>query len=77
MDSRPKFAINRQPDGSWTISAWPPLPAVTTFITNGWKDVEFYRDRWSAIDWFPNSADYSKFCQEYGEPPVGREIGHD
>jgi hypothetical protein len=77
MITRRMFAVNCQPDGSWTIASQPPLPSVTTFITNGWKDVEFYRNRWNAVDWFPNSADYPKFCQEFGEPQFEREIGNE
>jgi hypothetical protein len=72
MTERLTFSIRRQPDGSWIITSQPPLPFVTTFIT-GWKDVEFYRDRWGAVDHFPNSADYYAFCREYGEPPFERE----
>lgn len=73
MEERRLFCIHRQPDGSWTIAPQPPLPAVTAFISGGWADVTLYRDRWDAIDWFPNSDDYYQFCQEFGEPPINRE----
>ena len=69
MTEPKKFAIRKQPDGSWTVAPQVPLAPATIFITEGWDQVAELRAQWDAIDWFPDTADYAAFCVEFGDPP--------
>jgi hypothetical protein len=71
MNDQPnKFSITHQTDGSWTYSLQPPLPAVTSFLTGGWRHLVELRGAHQAIEWFPKTQDYKIFCQEFGVPPT-------
>lgn len=65
----PRFAVRRQPDGSFTASGDQGLAAFTTPLTDGWPQVEQLRQQRAAVDHFPNSDDYRAFCETFGPPP--------
>jgi hypothetical protein len=72
MKEKPIFYVNRQPEGTWTLATQPPFPAVTTFITS-WNDIAMYRDRWNAVDWFPNAREYHQFAENSGSRRFARD----
>ena len=61
--------ISRQPDGSWTAHPQPPLPATTTFVTNGWAEIARLRNQLRAVEQF-ETGDNHAFVQEFGAPPT-------
>ena len=60
--------IRRQSDGSWTAHPQPPLPATTSFVTDGWAEIARLRSSLRAVDRF-EAEDYAAFVQQFGEPP--------
>lgn len=63
-------AVVRQTDGSWTVHPQPPLPAISTFLADGgWRAIAQLRADYVAVEWFPLTADYLLFCEQFGPPP--------
>jgi hypothetical protein len=64
VGDRNHFYVTRVGD-AWFVSPQAPLPATTTPVANGWKGIELHRQALDAVDWFPISADYAAFVEEY------------